>query len=37
MPGYEINDGDVLELGEHAEHLKHHLTGRRTWVEWLGR
>jgi hypothetical protein len=35
--GDPVNDGGVLELGEHAEHLQHHAASWRASVEWLGR
>jgi hypothetical protein len=35
--GDAVDDGGVLELGEHAEHLQHHPSCRRAGVEWLGR
>ncbi|HWY19513.1 MAG TPA: hypothetical protein VNY27_12495 [Solirubrobacteraceae bacterium] len=35
--GHAVNDGGVLELSEHPEHLKHHPPGRASGVEWLCR
>ena len=35
--GDSVDDGGVLELGEHAEHLQHHAPGWRACVERLGR
>jgi hypothetical protein len=32
-----IDDGGVLELGEHGQHLQHHPPGGRAGVERLGR
>lgn len=35
--GDAVDDGGVLELGEHGQHLQHHPAGGRTGVERLRR